>query len=151
MAKKRSLAVAAHRHVGAEAYATALEIKWMSEGVEPDLAKELAEKFYAKTKSQPGVPLYMLERAMLRELLEAQRESQIRRLPAVIAERYHLPVGVVRAALKGAVEKLMSDPKLLVRVVLAQYEDQLQQLSKAHFEGRRRATSPLAAAILKSG
>lgn len=141
--------MAAHRHVGAEAYATALETKWMKEGVEPDLAEELAEKFYAKTKASPGVPLYMLERTMLRDLLEAQRESQIRRLPSVLAERYHLPVEVVRRALSGAMSKLMEDPKLLLRVVLAQYEAQLAELSKAHFEGRRAAASPLAASLLK--
>lgn len=136
------------RQEGAATYATALEVKWLAEGIEADLAKSLAEKFYEAAERSPGVPLFMIERTLLRDVLVAQRESQIRRLPRTIAERYHLPVEVVERALRGAIRRLQEDPKLLVRVVLARYEDELKGLSERHYHARRAAASPLAAELV---
>lgn len=149
MGKKQDAKVVAHRHEGAEAYASALEGKWIREGVEPDLAESLGNQFYEAVKRNPGVPLFMIERTLLRDVLVAQRESQIRRLPRVIAERYHLPEEVVRGALDGALKKLQRNPKLLVRVVLAEYEAGLGKMSEAHFKARRAGASPLAAQLVE--
>lgn len=132
-----------------EIEAKAVARRITQEGVTPDRAERIIEKY--KDKVVSGVPPRYAEAHLKPEVLRAKRESEIDGLVKSLAERFHLPVETVESVVSKAIVRLHANPRLLVQVVVREHEPKLRKLSDEAYIERRTTKSPMAAALVKSG
>lgn len=132
-----------------EIEANAVRRRITQEGVTPNRADKIVEQY--KEKVAKGVPYRYAETSLKSEVLRAKRDSEVDGLVKSLAERFHLPVSVVEPLLAKSVTRLRDNPHVLVTWEVRKHEAQLERLSAEAYTNRRATSSPMAAALVKSG
>lgn len=125
-----------------------VRVKLIQEGVSEGRAEVIKNIFTSKVKK--GVPPGYAERHIQPEVLQAKRASEIDRLGANLAARFHLPVEQVELIVARDVRRLRENPRLLVQLVIQKHEAKLTKLSREAYNNRRASKSTMAAALVRS-